>query len=216
MTASSFLDPADCPILEALTWKVRVAADIQIQAMMDERPGAKPTACRLLRRWQSLGLVDRRVLTVSLIEVTEPLVLSHPCDVSPDFDALAWQLESRWTNVLPRRIVVNWATPRAAKLYGGISGRFRQPLQIQHDLGTAAAYFRRLKTDPKAAAAWIGEDVYRRDFPIRKRAKVPDAVQIDEFGRVSLAIEFGGAYSASRLRRFHQFCSQAHLPYEVW
>jgi hypothetical protein len=87
-------------------------------------------------------------------------------------------------------------------------------LQVEHDLGTAAMFFRRNELDSSNWDQWLGEDILRQTA--RRRQPIPDAAHCSTDGMIRLAIEFGGAYSADRLRRFHLHCRRCSLPYELW
>jgi hypothetical protein len=43
---------------------------------------------------------------------------------------------------------------------------------------------------------------------------LPDAMIRTPQG--SIIIEFGGAYSKSKIEHFHRFCAERNLPYELW
>jgi hypothetical protein len=70
-----------------------------------------------------------------------------------------------------------------------------------------------LEADPQAAEQWVGEDIAGGD---QFGGNVPDAVLSDPQDGMRLAIEFGGAYNAERIRSFHHCCARRGLPYEVW
>jgi hypothetical protein len=125
-------------------------------------------------------------------------------------------LERRWQAAETRPVAVYWATRRAVCLVGGIGGPLRQRLQVQHDLGVAAVYFRILTTAPVGGEQWIGEDVYRRDFVSSKRGKIPDAALLNSAGSIDRVIEIGGLYPPERLRTFHKYWSKRSIPYDLW
>lgn len=204
----------DRKLFDLLTRKLRVVEDEQIFFAFTKSPRGSRLAYRL-RRWHDQGLIQRTQAVVRMIAVVEPIATWQLGLPLPDFDAVSWRLQRRW-QIVPRPVSVSWATSRAAELFGGVGGRLRQPLQLEHDLGTASVYFRRLQFAPDAADAWIGEDIYRREHRPPRRFKVPDAVLLDGSGAVRLAVEFGGAYPAERVRSFHRFCVCQRLPYEIW
>jgi hypothetical protein len=115
----------------------------------------------------------------------------------------------------PRRTTVYIATRKAANQFGGrLRGAIKYDLQAPHDLGVAQVYLQLLRTDPRAAECWVGEDILRLS---RRRQKLPDAAITDgPDKRIFTAIEFGGAYDAERLRGFHRHCAAPKLPYQLW
>lgn len=110
-----------------------------------------------------------------------------------------------------RQQMVNWATPKAAHLLAGCSGWGRQPLQIEHDLGTTAMY---VSSRPyQSDAIWYGEDIVRRRFS-RVNKKVPDVLLVDRSDNILKVMEYGGQYSRQRLEEFHRTWQQ--YPWEIW
>ncbi len=106
---------------------------------------------------------------------------------------------------------VNWATPKAANLMAGYSGWGRQPLQIEHDLGTTAMY---VSSRPcQSDVIWLSEDIIRRRFSGVKK-KVPDVLLVDRHDRILKVMEYGGQYSRKRLEDFHRTWQQ--YPWEIW
>jgi hypothetical protein len=157
-------------------------------------------------------------IAAAFYEVTDPIATRSPGGLVPDFGALAWQLELRWRTVKSRRVTVCWATSRAARLYGGMATFDRRSSQLEHDLGTASVLVRLHETRPELADQWVGEEILRRDFAPQSRSmkKIPDGAIVlnDQIVRV---VEFGGKYSATRLRQFDaHFCRKHRIPYDLW
>jgi hypothetical protein len=101
---------------------------------------------------------------------------------------------------------------------GGVGGRLRQALQLQHDLGVAEIWARR---GQDAGPRWLSEDAYRAHCQLERKSKVPDAVILDtrapdKHGALLRVIEFGGRYSRQRLENFHRFWSRRGVDYEIW
>ena len=142
-----------------------------------------------------------------------PLASCGRGDSPPDFSSIAWQLRKRWLQAprIPARIL--WATEAATHLVGGVGGRIRQPLQVQHDLGVAEIWARRpIESDLK----WISEDIFRCWYVRDARTKVPDALLVDaSANKVKRVLEYGGQYSRKRLEDFHRYWS-GRAPYEIW
>ena len=106
------------------------------------------------------------------------------------------------------------ATERLAQHYGGRrSGELKHPLQATHDLGVAQIWLQLQATATAWADAWRGEDILAHT---RRGEKCPDAFIVNEQQEVFCVIEFGGAYSAQRVREFHEDCVERNLPYQLW
>jgi len=200
------LDPADMDALELLTWRVRLATSAQL----DELTG-------MPRIWRGLlraGLVEKAGAVVAVPELDRPLATWAPGQPAPRFSALAWKLVKRRRATPSRRVQVFWATDQAIRIVGGIGGRIRQPMQVEHDLGTTAIFLRRRVLAPDDAKRWFSEDIFR--WQNRCVGKVPDALLNSPSGDSELAIEFGGAYSTGRIRGYHRACAKKRLPWELW
>ena len=65
----------------------------------------------------------------------------------------------------------------------------------------------------RAADHWLSEDQLPKSWPLDVR---PDAVLLDVAGEPSVAIEYGGAYSAHRLEQLHDGFVSIGLGYELW
>lgn len=205
-------------VLQELTWNVRVLTTEQLRRILEARHGSSVSAQSLVRRLQNQGLVSVAYTAAAFYEATEPIATRPPGGAAPDFGALAWQLELRWRNVKSRRVTICWATSRAARLYGGLATFDRRSSQLEHDLDTTSVLVRLHETRPELADQWVGEEILRRDFAPQSRSmrKIPDGAIVlsDEIVRV---VEFGGQYSATRLRRFDTHFYKKHgIPYDLW
>jgi len=206
----------DDDILRTLALRLRLLSLEQVAALWWE-----PTARGLVgaRRRLSLlveaGLLKRLRLQVRpLPPLDGPTVVWRPGEPEPNFDAVSWCLQSRWKDAA-RATTVYIATKHGANQFGGRQrGELRREFQATHDLGVSAIYSRLRATSEDGVADWIGEDILA---PHRRGEKLPDAVLADgPEARPRWALEFGGAYSADRVRRFHQSCEDERLPYQLW
>jgi hypothetical protein len=206
----------DEDIVKTLVLKVRMLSLDQLaEGWWQPTATGKANARRRLAMFARTGMVRRaHVQARPLPEMSSPIAVWKPGQAGPDFAAIAWRLQSRWQKP-PRRTTVYVATQKAANQFGGrLRGLIKHDLQATHDLGVAQIYLQMLRTNPKDAEQWIGEDVLRLARP---RQKIPDAIIAagpDRSTRV--VIEFGGAYDSSRVRHFHRDCAQRKLPYEIW
>lgn len=201
------LGASELAMINWLTWQVRLATADQVKEFCDGH--ASPA-----RNLERTGYVKKTDLVVAIARLESPLYVWAAGQEGPRFDSLAWTLEKRRRRVQQRRTTIFRATERAVRLCGGCGGRLRQPLQIDHDLGTTAIYLRRRVLDPESACRWLSEDMCRLLFA--NNGKVPDAVLCTAEGPLERAIEYGGHYSATRLRGFHRACCRRRLPYELW
>jgi hypothetical protein len=107
------------------------------------------------------------------------------------------------------------ATRQCANQFGGRQpGELKHDFQATHDLGVSAVYLRLRDSRPEAAEMWVGEDLLRAFW---RHRNIPDAALAKGPGRrVDTVIEFGGAYDAPRVRRFHQHCESQRTRYQLW
>ncbi|TWU58962.1 hypothetical protein Poly51_17430 [Rubripirellula tenax] len=143
-----------------------------------------------------------------------PVASWKPKTPAPDFGAVAWKLQSRWTAGVVKTPVYT-ATSKSSKMFGGRGGkRLKLSFHATHDLGVSQMFLNLRRNDADKAATWIGEDDLA---PFRYRQKLPDAVLAkapDQ--RPRLVLEFGGSYDKQRVEAFHRDCQKRHLPYEIW
>lgn len=202
-------------ILLALTHKVRLITATQAaRTWWTQTPSGLSSARRELAGLSAAGFLDQnRVVAHPEIELAEPVATWTPGDPDPNTDRIAYRLQSRWTEP-SRSAVVFFASRQAAKHFGGVAAGLPRLHQAGHDLHLASVYFRLYRADPETAASWITEDLLPR--PERAGEKLPDAVLKDSTGRIVRVIEFGGAYDARRVSKFHVFCAAHGYPYDLW
>ena len=204
------LDPLPEQLLTMLCWRCRCATERQLVAASGAPIRAVQAAVRALHKKR---LVSRERQPVIRFHLTMPLLSSAQSGNQVDFGRLAWQLAQRWQNAPRTTASVVWATRRATQIVGGVSGRLRQPLQLQHDLGLSEVLACRATPEGET---WIGEDAWRAFWPLGMQTKLPDAVLLDSQQRVVRVIEFAGRYSRQRLARFHRYWIRQRTPYEIW
>lgn len=195
-------------ILNWLTWCVRVTTANQLTEFSGAE-GATPW-----RRLESAQLIERISLVVAVPIIGVPLTAWHPGRKTPALAKVAWQLEKRRQCTESSRQIIFHATEKATRLVGGCGGGIRQPMQIEHDLGTTATYLRRRALCPDDSSRWLGEDVLRLWHA--GRGRLPDAMLFSVAGERRCAIEYGGEYSLARLQGFHHSCARRRLAYEIW
>ena len=209
------LTETDLRLLTILSWKVRAITDAQSIVALEVREERQAAFVRRLKRMARRRLLARHRVSVASFQSEAPLVDWLPGMPDPSWHSIAWQLRRRYSAAPTARVWVAWATREAVALVGGVGGRLRQPVQLQHDLGVTAVYVAR---QPQASMhrSWIGEDAYRTLVGAPKRGKIPDALIVDPDYQVCRAIEFGGLYGPKRLKSFHRYWARKRIPYEIW
>lgn len=202
----------DEQILSILGWPVRCALPRQLATILGMPESRMKGYCQRLRR---NGFVGAMTISMHIPVLTEPLAVWEDGQLPADFHQVAWLLERRWQQRCPRPERVIWATTAATRIVGGVGGRLRQPLQVEHDLGTTEIYVSKCRAR-KDDGRWLGEDAYRAFVVDARREKRPDAVELDAGGQVVRVYEFGGHYSSRRLLAFHRFWSARRIGYEIW
>ncbi len=205
----------DDAILEALVLKVRVLSQEMIsQAWWSESATPSVHAGRRLEQLTNADLLERTdVLAEPLLPLEAPICSWKPGETDPDFEAVGYALQSRWTEP-PQHTPVFVATTKSVNQYGGRGrGGLQHRLQATHDLHLAAVYLRYLRLDPDSATRWVGEDLLgQAGF----RIKDPDAIVLGSDGKPDWVVEFGGRYDARRVKEFHEHCERFALRYELW
>lgn len=208
------LTDRDRDVIETLTHRVRVLTLEQI-ARTWFSDGSHPRS-NASRRMQVLERADQlarsTIMARPQLTMDAPVLRWFPGQAAPAFEKLAYGLVSRWTlPATPTTIFI--ATRSAGIRSGGFGGRRPRRSEATHDVCLAGVYLRLLEIEPLVAQTWVAETKLRhRGFG--DNAMLPDAI-VERGGR-QLVIEFGGAYSAAKLKLFHEFCMGRNLPYELW
>jgi len=213
MNTTLSFTPRDHELLPAVVQKVRLFGLRQVAEHWWD--GDTANARRRLKQYAAAGLIERiEVHARPLPQLTQPVFSWRPQEAIPNFDAVAYRLQVRWKSTPVRPCSAFVATERLAQHYGGRrSGELKHPLQATHDLGVAQIWLQLQATATAWADAWRGEDILAHT---RRGEKCPDAFIVNEQQEVFCVIEFGGAYSAERVRDFHEDCVQRNLPYQLW
>lgn len=214
MSNTSEIEKTQLALLTLLTWRVRAGTTEQLVefGMLSNLPVSRMLLSACIRA----GWLQHAAMVISFRQFHEPLFTWKPNELAPDCEALAWKLTRTRQKAIPKRVQVYWATKKAERLTAGVSGAGRQPLQIEHDLGTTQIFLKHLKNNPETGSAWMNEDILSRCYPDLFPRKIPDAVLMDQEGGITLILECAGQYSAKRIRQFHRFCQQKRTPYEIW
>lgn len=138
------------------------------------------------------------------IELKNPVLDWKPGDEVPNFDRVAWRLKTRWKES-PVRTKIVWASNKArAKLDGCVGGREPRADEILHDIHVAEL------CQLLGPENWTGEDELRGSG---RSGDIPDALIALPEGDVT--IDFGGSYSAPKLREMHHAYAP-HGSYQLW
>ena len=208
--SSMHFQPTAIRIMKTLTWELRAAGEAQLARGLELSLSEVQACCRILRKRK---LISAWRTSVPVHDLAGPLAMGTRGSSIPDFSSLAWQLRKRWQQIPRRAERVLWANAAAVNVVGGVGGKLRQPLQLEHDLGVAEIWACR-RTEP--TLQWISEDIYRAWFVRTAKDKVPDALLIDtDANVVRRVLEYGGQYSRKRLEAFHRYWSH-RAPYEIW
>lgn len=208
------LTTRDHQILDAIATRVRLLSLEQIRfawwAESKIEVGERLARKRLLELERN-GFVEKiPVLARALPDITKPVCTWHPGGPTPNFGAISYQLQSRWTET-PRQRSVYVIASKGAGLFGvSAKKRVRSDYQCTHDLGTSQVYVQYLRDSPELATRWIGEDLLAG-------TGAPDAVLAESLqSEPERIIEFGGAYDTQKIRRFFQKYETSTALIEIW
>lgn len=206
------LTSRDLLIQATLVVKVRVMSAHQITTTFFG--GNFAGANRRLRKLVAAGILVRHRLIARTVAISDPLCSWHPGEPAPHFESVARIINRRWVRQATRPTTVFMAAERFSGQVGRrAQGRLAHPLQVSHDLGLASVYLHLLTTSPTRALRWWGEDNLLRS---QRRKPTPDALIMSADATPEQAIEFGGLYDAKRYQRFHTYCFNRELPYEIY
>lgn len=203
----------DVEILLALLHRVRIFS--QRQLIRHWWMGEAANARRRLDLLTTSGLLNRISVSARAgMHFTAPVVTWRPGEVSPNFGAVSYRLTSRWKKSTTRTCAAYVATDYARRLLGGSSRvGIKSGTQATHDLAVSAIWLRLREQNPSLIDKWYGEDAMSHT---RFRQKLPDVFFITDDEKVESVLEFGGSYSAERVRDFHADCEARSLPYQIW
>lgn len=214
MSQGAFLTPRDLEILDALTKRVRVLTLPQIartwwRTTQDPIENARDRLQVLIK--DSLVQIQR-VPAHPELSLEAPVTTWRPGLPAPDFGAVSYRLQARWTLPTVSTTCVS-ATTEAANRLGGHGGRFPREVERTHDIHLAHVYLWFRKQHLGTLAGWTFEEALRQERR-RPSDRLPDVI-LQDAGRRRV-IEFGGAYPKAKLKAFHEYCTDKSLPYEIW
>ena len=207
------LSTIDDLIHATLMVKVRVMSLQQIASAF--HGGDVSNANRRLRRLVSAGILAKHNLIARRAPVpTGPIQIWDPGCPTPNFESLSRSVKRRWQRTATRPTTVFVAARRFASSVGKRTlGRLSHPLQVSHDLGLSSVYLHLWDVQPVAALRWVGED----SFPQSSRKKQsPDAFLMGINMVPERAIEYAGFYDAKRFKKFHSYCFNRGLSFDIY
>lgn len=207
------LTQRDTELLETLTQRVRVLSVDQISRTWWPSSTTTATSVARLRQLADAGYLSRiNLMAHPETPVSQPVCVWHQDHPVPDFGAVAWSLNSRWTEPLVSTACVI-ATRFAGRFFGGHGGRPPRRAETTHDLQLGAVFLQMRTNQPHRVATWISEEDRKKDTGHGE--KLPDAIVTDDGHQT--AIELGGtSYDRNKLQEFHTFCAGQNLNYEIW
>lgn len=214
VAAHRFQDEA-LTLFDLLTWRVRVAAVEQLDDLLVACRGQRLSP-QLLPILTDSGWLQQAAVVLALPDSEEALFSWCPGDPTPAYAALRWRLRQRAQTAPHRCVRIVLATQQAVGLVGGSAGSGRQPLQVQHDLRTTAAFLAHVRRDAGIHRRWLSEDLIPLHLPGLFPRKRPDAVVLTEQDSLARIIEAGGVYSVPQLRNLHRSYARMGVPYELW
>lgn len=208
------LTSRDRELLDTLVVRVRVLTLAQVARIWwHSTANPKRQTRQRLTRLEAGGWVETFNATARPeLALAGPLATWKQGCEEPDMDALAYALKVRWQESAKVQPMVT-ATLQAGKLFGGDGGRKPRASETTHDLHLASIYLKLRSENAKLASTWRSEARLAKERTDGV-GKVPDAMVIDRGQR--RVIEFGGSYSARKLREFHTYCAQRKWAYEIW
>jgi len=205
------------PLVELLCRRYPTARHSTVVELLRLGGVRHPAAAnRRVRELVDAGLLSRHhALVRPLLRLEKPLYAARgPFDYGRA-EALAWQLEKRWTRDPLERARVYTPTARLLGVFGGVvKPRVGKYAQLSHDLQCAQLFTHYLRTDPAFARTLVSE--HGQSGPKSAKDPRPDFLAVDSAGRAHLALDVGGVYDARRLRRLFADCERRGLALELW
>lgn len=203
----------DVNLLEALTLRVPLLTTTQIAERWWPHVRSRQIPHGRLVELKKAGWITRAIVNAQPVTYAcFPLFAWKPGGEFPNAADAAQKARSRWSS--PAQATEVWsATDQAAYLIGGTANGLLPLEQRDHALRLAEVYFRYLQHHPKLAGFWIGQHALPKAGYGRKDV---DALLRNDTGRVLRVIHVAGRWSRRQVERFHEYCVQWKLSYELW
>ena len=174
-------------------------------------------ARQYLRRQCELGMLCCGEFDVVPCDVGDGPLWSSDEATPPNYDALAYALEKRFSRA-SRSTRVYWPSSEFAKRYGSWTGcdHYPSPHKISHDVLISSVWLRYLRRDANiATSCWISER--RLQWMARKErttGPIPDALIVG--GNKPRATEIAGNYGAAWLQHHIDGFTASGWISEIW
>lgn len=200
------LQPRDFDILRPLVYSYRVTT----AAAEAHRYGiARATAARRLNQLVRGRLLNRLWAWCSEIPpIRAPLARWQPGEPEPDFGAVAYAAQQRFTDRPVRRISIYTASNKLLAMYGLPPRPHLKLHQATHDLGVLEAYFYCRSRWPHYE--FRGEDCFSHE---RGHGEGVEDAQLLDGEEVVAVVEYAGTYRRHRVRHFHEHVAERQVPY---
>ncbi len=214
MTKRMTLSERDVDSLAVLTGKVgKLTLDQYASTWFGELKHPRQSAANKLRQFREHDLVSTVTATIHpTLSLAGPVFTWAPGVDAPNAERLSWILRSRWTKP-PKRTTVIVPTRKAAGLVGGNAVHPPRSRALLHDIHVSAIYLLMRERNRNIADGWLHEStLYGNGFG-KNGLPLPDAViDLDQ----PTFIDFGGSYSAAKVRKLHRGYAAQGMAYQLW
>ena len=207
------LTDRDFDLLETLTLRVRILTLLQCAQLGWPQLRNLAAPERRMRRLVDAGLIESQV--INALPPTfdeEPLVAWQPDTAEPDAVEISQSARQR-AGIAARPTTVYVASARGACLFGGSARGLPSMERRERELRLAAVYVRYRRQRPQEAAHWVGNAAVPK---AGDGLKDFDASLHHPRGWILRVIHCAGRYAPRQVERFHDYCFQDDLPYELW
>ena len=198
--------------VQCFAWTTGLLANLFSESANPSR-AADAFANRLVRK----GQLKSQVFEVQEVAINERPLCCSGLECEPDYDALAYSLERRFSgSSKPTRVF--WPSLQFSRRYGRWTGAdsYSCSHKLSHDVLITAVWLHFLKNSPAVALDhWVPERWLQSE---RRRGvwlgPIPDALIKD--GEQLTAIEIGGNYPATWIRHHVERFQAAGWAWQLW
>lgn len=203
----------DLDLLQVLTTCTRVLSVGQIASVWWPDCQNVNTVLHRLKNLERCGWLEQYSINVRpVIHVKEPLFAWIPGQEDPNADHIAHQAKPRLAQ--PSCTTDVCVASRKAACALGSPACGLPPLERRdHELHIASVYVHYKTCRQAVADLWVGASILPRTG---YRESCPDAMLRDSTGQLVRAIRTVGRCQATQVERFHDYCVEHSLPYELW
>ena len=207
------LTERDLDIIETLTCRVPLLTFQQATRLWWPECTKTRTARRRLEKLSRSKWIAQHVVNITPLQrVAGPLFAWTPGIQGPNAAALAQQSQARRRKAA-RPTSVLAASSLAAAMMGSSAHGLPAPQRRDHYVNLAAVYVRYRMENPNLAIRWVGQHVRPKGCFWHRTV---DAILRGPDGSPIGLIHVVGRWEPHQVERFHDFCQQSNLPYELW